>query len=329
MDSNYAKQNKNKLQLSPVYLELIKMLWDKNKIGISLSPNNFLDTVGKMYSSFNKGKKGDPKSFIFFILEQIHKELERPINSQNQSIGQPLNQYDRNNVFSYFMNDFRKECSIISDVFFGITETTKVCINCKNNYSLRGENYPIVYNYTKFNCLMFPLEEIKNFKNNYQNNFNNQINQNNRITLYDCFSYNQKTDIFTQNNRYYCNKCNRSTDSEFISRIYSSPNALILILNRGNDNEYNIKLDFNETLDLTQFVELKDNPQMIYNLYGIITQVEESESKSYFISFCKSPINNKWYKYNDAIVNLVGDVQKEIINFGNPIILFYQKCGNN
>ena len=103
---------------------------------------------------------------------------------------------------------------------------------------------------------------------------------------------------------------------------------MILILTRANDDEYNIKLDFNETLDLTQFVVRKDRPQMIYNLYGVITHTEQSGSKAHYIGFCKSPINDKWYKYNDANVNLVEDVQKEIINFGNPIILFYQKFEN-
>ena len=39
MNNNIAKQNKNLPQLSPVYLKLIKMLWDKNKKGISFSPN--------------------------------------------------------------------------------------------------------------------------------------------------------------------------------------------------------------------------------------------------------------------------------------------------
>ena len=100
---------------------------------------------------------------------------------------------------------------------------------------------------------------------------------------------------------------------------------MILILNRGKDNKYNIKLDFTEIIDLTQFVAVKDCTQLIYNLYGVITHFGQSGPNAHFIGFCKSPINNKWYKYNDAFVNPVEDVQKEIINFGTPYILFYQK----
>ena len=39
-----------------------------------------------------------------------------------------------------------------------------------------------------------------------------------------------------------------------------------------------------------------------------------------------SPINNKWYRYNDAAVTDVNDLQTDVINFGNPYILFYQKA---
>ena len=325
MNNNIAKQNKNLPQLSPVYLKLIKMLWDKNKKGSSFSPNDFMETVGKMNPLFKKGQAGDSKDFIIFILEQIHKELKRPVNSKNQIIVQPLNQYDRNNAFTYFMNDFQKECSIISDIFFGFTETTNICLYCKNVYSSQGKNYPICYNYGIFNCLIFPLEEVKNFRNNYWANLNIQINQNNIVTLSECFFYNQKTEMFTGDNRNYCNICKQLYDSEYTNRIYSSPNVLILILNRGKDNKYNIKLDFTETFDLTQFVVVKDRSPLIYNLNGVITHYGQSGPNAHFIGFCKSPINNKWYKYNDAFVNLVEDVQKEIINFGTPYILFYQK----
>ena len=155
---------------------------------------------------------------------------------------------------------------------------------------------------------------------------NNNLYQSfNVLTLNDCFCYNQKTERFTGEDKNYCCICKQLYDSEFTSRIYSSPNVLILILTRGNDNRCNIKLDFTETLNLTQFVEVKDSHQIIYNLYGVITLVEQSESKTHFIAFCKSPINNKWYKYNDANVNPVEDVQKEIINSIIPSILFYQK----
>ena len=45
----------------------------------------------------------------------------------------------------------------------------------------------------------------------------------------------------------------------------------------------------------------------------------------HFIAFCKDPDDFKWYKFNDAIVTPVIDFQKEVIDFGMPYLLFYQK----
>ena len=111
---------------------------------------------------------GDPKDFVIFILAQLHKELKKSINSNNNiaGINEPLNQYDKNNAFNHFFIEFKKECSIISDIFFGFNETTNECLNCKNNYLSRGLNNPKCYNYEIFNCLIFPLEEINNMKKN-------------------------------------------------------------------------------------------------------------------------------------------------------------------
>ena len=324
MNNNIVKRNRNLPQICPEFLKIIKILWDKNKKGTSFSPYDFMETVEKMNQFFKKGQAGDCKDFIIYMLEEIHKELKRSDNSQNQPIIQPINFYNQNDSFSFFMG-FEKECSIIADEFYGIIESTNVCLYCKNIYSSQGLNNPVIYNYSIFNCIVFPLEEVKNFRNENCVNSNTQIIQNNSVTLNDCFCYNQKTERFTGENKNYCSICKQLYDSDYNFRIYSSPNVLILIFKRGKNNKNNIKLDFTETLNLTEFVKEKDSPQMIYNLYGVLTLVEQSESKTHFIAFCKSPINNKWYKYNDAIVNPVEDVQKEIINFGNPQILFYQK----
>ena len=209
-------------------------------------------------------------------------------------------------------------------IFFGITETTNECLNCKNNYNSQGLLNPIVYNYQIFNCLIFPLEEVKNYKNNSTQNFNN-IQVNNIVSLNDCFNYYQKSELFTGDNQNYCNVCNQLFDSIYTNKIYVSPNILVLILNRGKGNIYNVILNFTEILDITQFVLQKDMVQIIYSLCGVITHIGESGPSAHFVASCKSPIDNKWYRYNDAIVNPINNIQKEVIDFGTPYILFYQK----
>ena len=325
INNNIALTNKNSLQLSPIYLELIKKLWDE-KGEKSFSPNNFMNIVEKMNPLFKKGQAGDSKDFIIFILEQLHKELKKSFNNNGSDNNIPLNQFDKNNAFNYFFNDFKKECSIISDVFFGFTETTNECLYCKNYYNSQGSNNPICYNYGIFNCLIFPLEEVKNMKNNsIQNNNNNIQNNNNHVSIYECFNYNQKTDFFTGENKNYCPICKQLWDSNYTSKIFISPNILILILNRGKGNIYDVKLDFTETIDITQFVLQKDKSQLIYNLYGVITHIGESGPNAHFVASCKNSIDHKWYRFNDAFVNPINNFQKEVIEFGTPYILFYQK----
>ena len=322
--NNIALENMNNNQLCPVFLELIQKLWERNGPK-SFSPNKFMNTVNEINSLFKTGQAGDAKDFIIFVLEQLHKELKKPIKSNNILNSEILNQYDKNNSWNHFFKDFKNELSIISDIFYGINETTNECLNCKNIYNFRGlSNNPICYNYGIFNCLIFPLEEVKNFKynNNYQfNNF--QIN--NCVSIYDCFCYNQKTELFTGQNRNYCNICKQLYDSYYTSKIYASPTVLILILNRGKGNIFNIKIFFDEIIDITEFVLQKENSKIVYNLYGVITHIGQSGPNAHFVASCKSPIDNKWYRYNDSFVNPIENIQKEIIDFGTPYILFYHK----
>ena len=192
-------------------------------------------------------------------------------------------------------------------------------------YNSKGIRNPICYNYQIFNCLIFPLEEIKNMKNN-SIQFNNffQMN-NNHVSLEDCFIYNQKSEYFTGPNRNYCNICKQLFDSIYTSKIYVCPNILVLILNRGKGNIFDVKLDFTERLDITKFVSLREKDKIKYKLYGVITHIGESGAAGHFVASCKSPIDNKWYRFNDGVVSDINNLQVDVIKFATPYILFYQK----
>ena len=121
------------------------------------------------------------------------------------------------------------------------------------------------------------------------------------------------------------NICKQLFDSIYTNKIFVGPNMLVLILNRGKGNIYNVKLDFTETIDIGQFVLQKDKPQMTYNLYGVITHIGQSGPSAHFMPACKNHIDNKWYRFNDALINPITNFQKEVIDFGTPYILFYKK----
>ena len=220
INNNIELSNKNDHQLSPVYLELIHNLWDING-NKSFEPYNFMNKINELNPLFKKGQAGDSKDFIIYILEQIHKELKRVnANNSNSIINIPLDQYDKKNTLNHFFSDFQGNCSVISDLFFGIVETTNECQNCKNNYNAKGLDSPICYNYQVFNCLIFPLEEVKNWKinNNIMQNYNN-IPMNNVVSLNDCFNYYQKSVLFNGENKNFCNICNQYFDSIYTTKI--------------------------------------------------------------------------------------------------------------
>jgi ubiquitin C-terminal hydrolase len=150
INNNIASVNKKAIQLSPVYLELIKKLWDE-KGEKSFSPYNFMNIVEKMNPLFKQGQAGDSKDFIIFILEQLHKELKKSVNNNGLNNNLVLNQYDKNNAFNFFFNDFKKECSIISDIFFGFTETTNECLYYKKVYYSKEYNNAIKNNRIQIN----------------------------------------------------------------------------------------------------------------------------------------------------------------------------------
>ena len=177
---------------------------------------------------------------------------------------------------------------------------------------------PICYNYGIFNCIIIPLEEVKKMKNNY-NNMNSD-----RVNLIECFQYNQKSELFFGENKNYCNVCRQLFESVYTSKIYVAPNNLIIILNRGKGNIFKVKLDFTLQIDITDFVELKTE-RSIYDLYGIITHIGESGPNAHFIASCRSPVDKIWYRYNDSLVSVINDLQRDMIDFGVPYILFYQK----
>ena len=176
---------------------------------------------------------------------------------------------------------------------------------------------------------------LNNSSNNLINNNNNIINSfntnprlnklyNNIVNISDCFEYNQKPEIFKDSNQIYCNNCCQMSSAEYTSYLTTAPKVLILLLNRGTGIQFKIKLEFTTELDITNYVTEKTG-NIKYKLIGVITHLGESGESGHFIAHCLSPIDEKWYTYNDSIVKEIGDFQKEIIDLGMPYLLFYQK----
>jgi ubiquitin C-terminal hydrolase len=111
------------------------------------------------------------------------------------------------------------------------------------------------------------------------------------------------------------------SDSCNYTKLIICPNILVINLNRGKGLQYDVKLNFGEHLNIKEFIYYNNASPTIYELIGIVTHFGPSSMGGHFIAFCKSFVNNQWYKYNDAIVT--SSSFSEASSTGIPYILFY------
>ena len=319
-----TRENKNTLTSS--FKLLIEKLWPSPNRVTSLNyyaPEEFKNKISKMNPQFKGIADYDVKDYVNFIIMTLHEELNKVkninnLNYNNMVLDQRNQKLMFQNFAQIFMNNYR---SIISDLFFGINCYITQCGGCKTQ----------TFNYQVYFCIAFPLEEVLQFKLNYQfNNFNNKYNysfnniNNNIVTILDCFNYDKKINVMSGNNSLYCNYCKRTYPSSICKVLTTTPEVLILLIKREKGTKFNVKLIFDETLDLNQYIQF-NNLGTFYHLIGVICYIEESNMKGNFIAYCKDPILNKWHKYNDAIVTDVNNFEQEVVNFAMPYLLFYQK----
>ena len=157
----------------------------------------------------------------------------------------------------------------------------------------------------------------------YMNYMNMGININNEVNLIDCFNYYQKDDIIID----YCDRCGNHK-AQIISRtkLFTIPNYLIILINRRIGVQFNIKINFPEILNTNGVVI---NQMRNYLLYGVVKYFEYNSSSGQFAAYCRSPIDNCWYFYNDAIVTPINENEKsEIQEKGLTFSFFYKLIKN-
>ena len=307
--------------LTYAYANVIKNLFPSSNFHSYFKPIHFKNTIGNLNPLFKEFAANDSKDLLIFILEKIHLEIKIPKEIKN-NINQNININSKEGQFLIFMNQFNAEnTSIISNNFYGINESTIKCLNC--GFS--------TYNFNIFNFIIFPLEEARKFclkkgelliMNQRVKSFIQLLNNANKkkITLEDCFEYNQNVDILKGENSIFCNHCHRSSNAYMYPKIFFTPKILCIVLNRGRGNIYHVNIDYPEYFNISKFV----SPFALYKEYeliGVITHFGESGSGGHFIAICKSRIDKKWYLFNDQTVTKSS--YKDALNKGTPYILFY------
>ena len=224
------------------------------------------------------------------------------------------------------------------DIAFPLEEIRKQkCVNFIqkngiNNFTI--EMFNILYNNNfnmKNNNMMMNMNMFMNM--NQMNNMNilmlmnvpaETVNQNIKsVNLMECFDfYNNNKKMFTGSNQLRCQGCKMNTDSYQLNTIYSLPDVLVINLDRGKGNKYEIKVFYPEILDLRKYAEIQSE-NYIYELRCIVTHLGPSGTAGHYIAFCFVEKEKKWYKFDDSIVTET--TFKDASTTGDSYLLFYKR----
>ena len=282
-----------KQPLSVAFSSLVLDLFTTQKKYIV--PEMFKKIIGKLNPLFEGIHAADAKDLLLFLLEKLHQELNKINNIKEESnidyAQLEKDSFDEKKMLQHFIKDYiEKNKSIISDTFYGIIRSTMKCNTCNK----------IKYSFQTFNLMIFQLKNIKEFN---QKTFNNNNNYN--ISIYDAFDCDKKEEILDGENMIYCNNCKGLNPGTHQQIIYSLPKVLIIVLNRGKNNQdFNEDFKFPKNLDLSieNYVILDNNNTQFY-LQSVITHLGESGSGGHFIAYCRNGPNEQFFCYNDAVVS--------------------------
>ena len=300
----YIKNNYQTIPLSFVFQRLFYHLYpypekhDREKY----KPEYVKNVIARKNKIYATSKRRNPNELISFILNNLHFELNKN-KGNNHQFNIQINNKD--NVIMYGCQNYvNKNNSAIFNLLNWFEIKEKRCSQCNNS----------TFHLNTFNIFELDILGAYSVKKN-------------PITINDCLELYS----FFREQTLFCNTCRKYTKIMSQSQIYSPPNTFIFSLDRKNvDKNYmNIPFNLTEQLNLDNYIENKSLPTN-YQLIGVLSfYVNENK----YISFCLSPVDKKWYVYNDEKVeptNINSIIQ--LHNFGKkfiPCLLVYKSVTQN
>ena len=326
--NHYGKLDVKTKPLAVAFSSLVYDLFTTEKKYIA--PKLFKKIIGKLNPLFEGMHAADAKDLIFFLLEKLHQELNKITNIKEETnidyVQLEKDSFDENKMLQHFIKDYtEKNKSIISDTFYGIIRSTMKCNNCGK----------IKYSFQTFNLLIFQLKNIKEYNQKILHNKDDY-----KISIYDAFDCDKKEEILDGENMIYCNSCKGLNPGTHQQIIYSLPKVLIIILNRGRNNQdFNEEFIFPPKLDLSIENYVVLNKSSIFNthfyLQCVITHLGESGAGGHFIAYCRNGPEEGFLCYNDAVVSkatvddaMASKISENEYEKRTPYILVYHNMSN-
>ena len=255
--------------------------------------------------------------FLTFPLEEVRKFKLQNLTNRNYNIMNQMNMNQNMMMNPMMMNQMNMNQNMMMNP-----------MNINQNINVNMVMNPMNMNNMNINMNMnINVNNNMNLQQEFNNNLNkiNLLNQN-TVDIYDCFEYSQNPEEFTGQNAMYCDSdnCHNQFPATFTTKLYNAPEVLIIVLNRGQGNQFKTKLKFDFQLNLMDCLEDK-NSGCFYELIGLVTHMGESGGSGHFIATCKSPIDKNWYQYNDDLVFPVTNFNQQMLDYATPYILFFKK----
>ena len=305
------QKNSNDKKISKAYSDVIYNLWDKNNIKGSFRPVYFNEIISEEEELIlSGGTETATKNLIGFLYRKLHDELNE-INPNN--VFEDYNESNQNDPKVEFYKSQKnfnlKNKSIITDIFFFNKANIAQCLECGT----------LTYSFTMESFLIFPLEKVN------QNNNNNSPN----LNIKKCFEYYTRKTInpdYVTN----CKFCKKFGKYTFYERLSTLPEVLTIFLYKNKNKEFNGDFQIDYILDNLNFymINIDNNPNNYrYELIGIVIERGSSGIDKRFFTYSKSPVDKKWYLYNDSNIKYIPEPNQEIR--GIPFLLYYQKIKDN
>ena len=310
-------EKRDKYCVSNLYTKIIKALSGIEEDNLKSCIEEFRMAITLENSMIDNTKEIDPLCVLAFILMKIHIETkpknEININERN-TLGKDLTksmingeeeeEEDKSNkklmvqkLSIYYRENIK---SLIAELFLGFQKTKRICHICKTGN----------YSFSDFFLVNFDLSQTNNKKDFdlIKDGFELELKKNNNPVTKE---------------RVFCKRCLADQTHYEFNSYFMMGHHLIISFNRGKDFKNEASIDFEETLNLNNYVEFQDSPKEYY-LVGSINRISRKEGgNEKFIYYCRDPDEyNKWYldetskKYSRAPL-------EEIKKNGQIILLFY------
>jgi ubiquitin carboxyl-terminal hydrolase 4/11/15 len=149
-------------------------------------------------------------------------------------------------------------------------------------------------------------------------NFNQ--NEENTITIDDCFNEFKRQELLDEDNKWYCNKCKEHVQATKQLEIFKVPPILIINLKRFKQSKQSMRymgmfsggagqkidadVDFPlDGLDMSLYVNgSHEGESLIYDCYAVSNHFGNM-GFGHYTAFAKNPLTNKWYEFDDSRVS--------------------------